>query len=288
MPSELAGQSNGLLPAEFLYSVAGGFLLKNASIAFNMMNAEATAAGYPLTVSDVNNTYRKLSVQDSYFRERYDHTPRLNTGGVVWYQGLPWWRKPGATTAAVPGSSNHGWGLAIDVVGAEGGRLAWLLANAARFGFSWEIQDELWHIRYVLGDDLPAGTTPPPHLPQTKDFDVSTTTSIPNRRPNTPDEDPVFDFTFLRANGEGVDANYYAISQLFIRQLNRDTPPRDKVVAVWFAGVAVPVPVPKDGQTTIVDVQRAGFCSVGFTGGPFPCDPAIGLYVEHRELILPK
>jgi LAS superfamily LD-carboxypeptidase LdcB len=58
--------------------------------------------------------------------------------------------------AAVPGTSNHGWGLACDVwnVG-QNGRLEWLLDNAKRFGFSWEVQSEPWHIRYVLGDDLP-------------------------------------------------------------------------------------------------------------------------------------
>ena len=117
---------------------------------------------------------------------------------------------------------------------------------------------------------------------------MSTTITIPLLRPGTPDTDPIYDFTWLRANGESVDGNYKAISQLFIRQLVRDSPPRDKIVALWFAGSPVPVQVPSDGQTTVVDVQGSGFCSVGFTGGPFPCDPAVGLYIEHRELILPK
>ena len=65
-------------------------------------------------------------------------------------------RLPGVASAACPGTSNHGWGLAVDIyaVGAEG-RLEWLLDNAARFGWSWELQSEPWHIRYVLGDTLP-------------------------------------------------------------------------------------------------------------------------------------
>ena len=69
--------------------------------------------------------------------------------------------------AGVPGTSNHGWGLAIDVASASGARLEWLLgdgflsSNALRFGFSWEVSDpknknfEAWHLRYVCAESLP-------------------------------------------------------------------------------------------------------------------------------------
>jgi len=30
-----------------------------------------------------------------------------------------------------------------------------MLANVEQYGFSWELQAEPWHIRYVAGDDLP-------------------------------------------------------------------------------------------------------------------------------------
>lgn len=47
-------------------------------------------------------------------------------------------------------------GIAIDIANASGPRLAWLAANATKFGFSWEVlPSEPWHLRYVAGDDVP-------------------------------------------------------------------------------------------------------------------------------------
>lgn len=59
-------------------------------------------------------------------------------------------------TAAVPETSNHGWGLALDVRSIPMVVVLWLCANAARFGFSAEIQSEPWHWRYFAGDTIPA------------------------------------------------------------------------------------------------------------------------------------
>jgi LAS superfamily LD-carboxypeptidase LdcB len=56
---------------------------------------------------------------------------------------------------AVPGTSNHNLGIAVDIANASGKRLEWMLANAHKYGFSWELQSEPWHIRYVAGDDIP-------------------------------------------------------------------------------------------------------------------------------------
>jgi len=56
---------------------------------------------------------------------------------------------------AAPGTSNHNLGIAVDIWSASGKRLEWLLANALRFGWSWELQSEPWHIRYVAGDNVP-------------------------------------------------------------------------------------------------------------------------------------
>ncbi len=52
--------------------------------------------------------------------------------------------------AAVPGTSQHGWGLAVDVdVDANG--QAWLRANASRFGFFEDVPREPWHWEYMHG-----------------------------------------------------------------------------------------------------------------------------------------
>lgn len=72
--------------------------------------------------------------------------------------------------AAVPGTSNHGLGLAIDLAigtpqtaqGVNAADRAWLEANIHRFGFSYESLSEPWHVRYVIGDACP------PHIFETR------------------------------------------------------------------------------------------------------------------------
>lgn len=52
--------------------------------------------------------------------------------------------------AAVPGTSNHGWGVAVDIPFPDA--QAWLRRNAHRFGWSWDEGarvGEPWHWRYV-------------------------------------------------------------------------------------------------------------------------------------------
>jgi LAS superfamily LD-carboxypeptidase LdcB len=60
-------------------------------------------------------------------------------------------RKP--STAAVPGTSNHGWGMAIDL---DGPSSAWLRENGERYGWvhpTWArsggARPESWHLEYV-------------------------------------------------------------------------------------------------------------------------------------------
>jgi len=70
-------------------------------------------------------------------------------------------RKPGL--AARPGTSEHGWGLAVDVCGGPdqvgSARRAWFLENAPAFG--WDNPDwarpegskpEPWHWEFVEGE----------------------------------------------------------------------------------------------------------------------------------------
>lgn len=67
-------------------------------------------------------------------------------------------------TAAVPGTSNHGVGLAIDLaIGTpqyaqplNAADRFWLETNIDRFGFSYESTAEPWHIRYYVGDVCPS------------------------------------------------------------------------------------------------------------------------------------
>ena len=60
----------------------------------------------------------------------------------------------------MPGTSNHGWGCAVDMaldvygagakpVAGNPSFMAWVRANAGPLGWSWEVQSEAWHLRLV-------------------------------------------------------------------------------------------------------------------------------------------
>ena len=81
----------------------------------------------------------------------------------VW-NGTKYWLKPNMAMAAVPGTSNHGWGCAVDtaLVGygsdaktVDSAFLQWALENAAANGWSWEVQSEPWHLRLAAASASP-------------------------------------------------------------------------------------------------------------------------------------
>lgn len=172
MPRDLDGKTNGKLPATALTAVPGGGQLHHlAARAWAALRSAAwDEVGLPLTFS-YGGTYRPYTAQETLFRSRY--SPTGQGGGCKTWNGQRWCKKSSnLATAATPGASNHGWGLAIDAawdsdltdgIGPDDATYieshpgwSWLLANAERFGFSWELQSEPWHLRYVTGDNVPA------------------------------------------------------------------------------------------------------------------------------------
>jgi LAS superfamily LD-carboxypeptidase LdcB len=165
MPSDLAGQKNGEINPSLLRDIKApnGKLHHLAATAWNAMQLAAYFAGIELKHV---GAYRPLTEQVKLFDTRYsaEKTPRKPEVTRT-YKGKTWYLKPGMAPAGTPGTSNHGWGLAIDVANCSGKRLEWLLgdgfmtANALKYGFSWEVKDganaEAWHIRYIAGDTLP-------------------------------------------------------------------------------------------------------------------------------------
>jgi LAS superfamily LD-carboxypeptidase LdcB len=121
------------------------------------MRAAALADGIrPFKPTSRADTYRTYQEQVALFTSRYTMTPLPGRPSKVW-EGRRWWQKPNTAIAAVPGTSNHGLGIAVDIADASGDRLDWLEANALTYGFSWEFTSgaEPWHIRYYRGDDIP-------------------------------------------------------------------------------------------------------------------------------------
>ncbi len=129
------GYRNGTIPAAALCAVTPGSAARlrcDAAVAFRLMDA-AYAARFGRRMS-VTDAYRSLAEQQVAFAE-----------------------KPGL--AAVPGTSNHGWGLALDLAGGVERfgtpEHQWVAANAPRFGWqhpAWARQGgnrpEPWHFEY--------------------------------------------------------------------------------------------------------------------------------------------
>lgn len=157
----LVGVENGRLPQRLLQKVErGGRLHQCAANAYGAMDAAANAEGIDLAPTSPADTYRSFDVQEYGFFQRYTDKPTammMRRQRPRIYQGKHWYLKPKMAPMAVPGTSNHGLGLAVDIANASGKRLAWLEANAVSFGFSWEVvPEEPWHLRYVAGDKVPA------------------------------------------------------------------------------------------------------------------------------------
>lgn len=125
--------SNGQIPDEWLceLGIGGHKLRADAAVSFAEMNAAFKAdTGKDMAITD---SYRTLESQ-------------VSVAG----------RKPGL--AARPGTSLHGWGIALDFGGgaatASGEQYEWLVKNAGKYG--WENPDwaksskyEPWHWEYV-------------------------------------------------------------------------------------------------------------------------------------------
>ena len=172
MPSDLAGADNGKISPSLLKSLRGtkGKLHHLAATAFNCLQMEAYFAGVDLQATSVADTYRSYEQQKKTFNDRYAGLPTGRTPQVTRkFAGKTYFLKPGKAPSASPGTSNHGWGLAIDIANASGARLDWmmggnpLLSPVLKYGFSWEVESgpnaEAWHIRYVCGDKVPMAVT---------------------------------------------------------------------------------------------------------------------------------
>src|SRR5690606_9492785 len=120
-PAALTGQQNGRIAPDLLRSVTthGGTatLVAPAAAAWIALSEAAERAGHVLVPF---STYRSYQAQRTLFLARYRTSPKANTDVKTW-NGQTWYRHTGATTAA-PGTSNHGWGLAVDVRVMRGGK----------------------------------------------------------------------------------------------------------------------------------------------------------------------
>lgn len=127
VPAELAPYGNGRVPAAALQPIAqrGHRLWAPAAGAWDALVEAAAAAGFDLRITD---SYRSYEQQVDLARRK----------GLYKEGGL----------AAVPGTSNHGWGLAVDADVRDPALLAWLRQNGPMFGWHERVPREPWHWEY--------------------------------------------------------------------------------------------------------------------------------------------
>jgi D-alanyl-D-alanine carboxypeptidase/Peptidase family M23 len=108
------GYTNGLIPATKLCALPGGV---------QALRCDAAAAYTRMAGAFQQRFGRALCITDSY---------RSYPQQVTLYAEKP-------SLAALPGTSNHGWGLAVDLCGGiqrfGTAEFRWMQANAARFGW---------------------------------------------------------------------------------------------------------------------------------------------------------
>ena len=125
-PRELLAFGNGRIPESALRPVGatGHRLWAPAAAGLEALIADAARDGVVIGVTD---SYRSLADQERVAAEK----------GLYGQGGL----------AAVPGTSNHGWGLSTDLRLDERGQ-AWMRQNAWRYGFVEDVPREPWHWTY--------------------------------------------------------------------------------------------------------------------------------------------
>jgi len=160
-----------------LQSNPGYYLIKDAAYAWDRAVA---AFGKRVLIT---GAWRSYETQERIFLDRYQTAYIQYAPGKVdarpW-MGRTWYRKPGEAAAAIPGTSNHGGGLAVDVkTEREAGDppyaeavifASWADADRARFlrvaaEHGWDDDegrsvDELWHLTYYADRDQHRGVKP--------------------------------------------------------------------------------------------------------------------------------
>lgn len=126
IPVFLKQYGNGRVPSEALSLIEGTShkLWEPAARSFEAMRSAAAAEGVTIGITD---SYRTYESQVDLVRRK----------GLYSQGGL----------AAEPGTSKHGWGIALDLR-LDGTAQAWMRANGAKYGYVENVPREPWHWQY--------------------------------------------------------------------------------------------------------------------------------------------
>ncbi|MDF2712230.1 MAG: peptidase and DD-carboxypeptidase VanY/endolysin [Nonomuraea muscovyensis] len=169
--------SNGKLTKDErtpLKSAPGQELEEDGAASWDRLwDAMVSTYAWPMVLTD---SYRPLEVQQEIFLDRY--RPAATGSGpfndVRSYNGRRYVRVTGAA-AAVPGTSKHGWGRAVDIAGVgdfHSARYRALVELAPHFGWSnaaGRTIGEYWHWEFTAANDKSADEPTPRPLEVTRD-----------------------------------------------------------------------------------------------------------------------
>ena len=155
LPEGITPEDNGKLPADKLKRIhCGGHLYVDAARAWLAMVRAAAQDKIFFNLNNPFNAYRSIERQNTVFMKRFEPVEdksSLDGGAIqVEYEDKIWQLKPEMLYAAIPGTSSHGYGLAVDIKNYKMAKVDnWLAKNAASFGFVKEYDFEPWHYTYV-------------------------------------------------------------------------------------------------------------------------------------------
>jgi hypothetical protein len=187
-----------------LKSAPGQQLEDRAAASWDRLwDAMVSKHAWPMVLTD---SYRPRSVQVEIFLDRYrpQATGSGPYGDVRYYNGRRYVRVKGAA-AAIPGTSNHGWGRAVDITdvgGFNSARYRALAQTAGYYGWSnsaGKTIGEYWHWEYTAANDKSASKAPP------KTVKVTTADIKAMQRAVHTDDDGVW--------GAGTDKNALSVRE---------------------------------------------------------------------------
>ena len=125
------GYSNGKLPASALAPIAQGSLAIECAAGWNALNVEARANGLELVPTGSKSSYRSYEQQVELYNAYLNGTGNL---------------------AAKPGTSNHGWGTAVDLATPDMRSMVDRIGAKYGWSKSWsDAPSEWWHVCYQAG-----------------------------------------------------------------------------------------------------------------------------------------
>lgn len=159
---------NGRIPADALRAVPAdkgqtAWLLPAPAASFHRVRAACLRRhGWAPVLTSAGDGFRSYARQESVFRQRYrpQYATVLQNGQRIvdrrTWEGRYWWRFDGPA-AAVPGTSNHGKGITVDVANLRYNTTAWRDLAPLLVAEGWSNLEgsriaEPWHWNYLLDD----------------------------------------------------------------------------------------------------------------------------------------